>query len=271
MGEFNDRPLDRVEEQLERLARFLVGRAQPPKSVATHPFDVRYGTDTSGWVNRRRLRGSHPNSANISAYFGTPPSRFINAIERWRATPDSPSPELCRFVDLGCGKGRVLLLASRMPFREAIGVELNPRLAGIASANLDRWRKQQEITTPTSVCCADAVSSVKTLLDGPTLLYLYHPFTPSVLRELLKAVVPQQAALTAPVDLLYLFPVPDVQATFSDFPQFQPMWCEEIPASPEDQADGVSTATDLCILYRLMPTAVRSAAADAPASGGIGM
>jgi hypothetical protein len=117
MGEYNDRPLDRVQEQLERLARFLIGRAQPPKPVAVHPFDARYGTDTSGWVNRRRLRDGHPNSVFISAYFGTPPSRFANAIERWRATPDSPAPERCRFVDLGCGKGRVLLLASRMPFR----------------------------------------------------------------------------------------------------------------------------------------------------------
>jgi SAM-dependent methyltransferase len=256
MGEFNDRPLDRVEEQLERVARFLIGRAQPPKPVSTHPFDARYGTDTSGWVNRRRLRGGHPNSAFVSAYFGTPPSRFTNAIERWRDTPDSPSPERCRFVDLGCGKGRVLLLASRMPFLEAVGIELNPRLAGIASANLSRWREQQEITTPASVRCADAVSSVKTLLDGPTLLYLFHPFEAPVLRELLKAVVAQQATLTAPVDLLYLFPVPDVGATFTDFPQFQHIWQKEIPASPEDQGDGVSAATDLCSLYRLMPTDV---------------
>jgi hypothetical protein len=271
MGEFNDRPLDRVVEQLERVARLLIGRAQPPKPVGTHPFDARYGTDTSGWVNRRRLRCGHPNDAFISAYFGTPPSRFINAIERWRATPDSPSPELCRFVDLGCGKGRVLLLASRMPFREAIGVELNPRLADIARANLSRWPEQHEIITPASVRCADAVSSVKTLLDGPTLLYLYHPFGAPVLRELLNTMVAQQATLTGPVDLLYLFPVPYVGATFSDFPQFQRLWHEEIPASPEDQGDGISTATDLCSLYRLTPTSVRSAAAGAPAGDGTGV
>jgi hypothetical protein len=261
MGEFNDRPLDRVEELLERLARALIGRAQPPKPVARHPFDVRYGTDTSGWVHRRRLRCGHPNDSFISAYFGTPPSRFVNAIERWRATPDTPSPGLYRFADLGCGKGRVLLLASRMPFREAVGVELNPRLADIASANLSRWREQQEITTPTTVLCADAVSSVPKLLDGPTLLYLYHPYELSVLRELLTAVVARQAALTGPVDLLYLYPA--VGTTFDDFPQIRRIWHDVIPASAEDLADGVSTATDLCSLYRLMPAAVRPAAADA--------
>jgi len=103
------------------------------------------------------------------------------------------------------------------------------------------------------------------------LLYLYHPFEAPVLRDLLKAVVAQQATLTATVDLLYLFAVPDVEATFSDFPQFQRIWHEEIPASPEDQGDGISTTTDLCSLYRLMPTAVRSAAAGAPAGDGTGV
>jgi hypothetical protein len=62
-----------------------------------------------------------------------------------------------------------------------------------------------------------------------------------------------------PVDLLY--PHPDVGATFTDFPQIQRIWHEEIPGSPEDLGDGVSAATDPCSLYRLMPTAVRSAAA----------
>lgn len=268
MGEYNDRPLDRVEELLERVARFIIGRKQPPRGVAVHPFDARYGTDTSGWINRRRLRCGHPNGAFISAYFGTPPSRFVNAVERWRATPGSASAELCRFIDLGCGKGRVLLLASRMPFREAVGVELNPRLADIASANLSRWREQHEITMPASVRCADAVSSIQSLLDGPTLLYLYHPFDAPVLRALLEAVLVQEATLTGPVDLLYLFPAPDVSATFSDFPQFQHLWMEEIPASPEDQGDGISTVTDLVSLYRLMPAALRSPAAGAPAAEG---
>jgi hypothetical protein len=73
---------------------------------------------------------------------------------------------------------------------------------------------------------------------------------------LLKAVLAQQTTLTAPVDLLYLFPVLDVGATFTDFPQFRHIWQEAIPASAEDQGDGVSAATDLCSLYRLMPTAV---------------
>jgi hypothetical protein len=79
-------------------------------------------------------------------------------------------------------------------------------------------------------------------------------------------VVARQATLTAPVDLLY--PHPDVGATFTDFPQIQRIWHEEIPGSPEDLGDGVSAATDPCSLYRLMPTAVRSAAAGAPAGDG---
>jgi hypothetical protein len=34
------------------------------------------------------------------------------------------SVDLCTFLDLGCGKGRALLVASELPFRDIMGVEL---------------------------------------------------------------------------------------------------------------------------------------------------
>ena len=44
------------------------------------------------------------------------------------------------FVDFGCGKGRVLYLASRYPFREVIGVDLSPEVVEAARRNLRRRR-----------------------------------------------------------------------------------------------------------------------------------
>ena len=44
------------------------------------------------------------------------------------------------FLDLGAGKGRMLLAASRYPFRRVIGVELSDRLAAIARSNVAAFR-----------------------------------------------------------------------------------------------------------------------------------
>ena len=42
------------------------------------------------------------------------------------------------FLDLGCGKGRVLVDAVQLPFARVVGVELVPELVEQARANLAR-------------------------------------------------------------------------------------------------------------------------------------
>src|SRR5207249_4650014 len=42
------------------------------------------------------------------------------------------------FLDLGCGMGRALLLAARLPFQRIIGVEISPRLCDDARRNVER-------------------------------------------------------------------------------------------------------------------------------------
>src|SRR5262249_59289520 len=42
------------------------------------------------------------------------------------------------FVDLGSGKGRVLLMAAMHPFKRVIGVELSAKLNAIARTNVER-------------------------------------------------------------------------------------------------------------------------------------
>ena len=46
------------------------------------------------------------------------------------------------FLDLGSGKGRVVLEAARRPFRRVIGVEISPELNAIAARNLEASRRR---------------------------------------------------------------------------------------------------------------------------------
>ncbi len=239
-----------VKNLLMKMARRLLGRPEPSVAIAMHPFDQAHGTDTSGLIERQHLHTGHANDAQNTAYFGVPPSRFQHAIEQWRNAAATLPVADYRFVDLGCGKGRAVLLASRMAFRDVVGVELNPGLAATARSNLNRWQ-QVETTVSASILCADAPTALVDLLDGATLLYLYNPFQAPVLRQVLEAVVNRSSTLFAPVDVLYLYP--EHGSVFEEFTAFERIWHLPIPIANEDEGDGISAATDPCSLYRLMP------------------
>src|SRR5271166_6630819 len=79
---------------------------------------------TVGW--RDRLLG-----LLNSPYQPTDPALFHEMLESLNID--------CRefvFVDIGSGKGRVLLMAADYPFQRVIGVELLPELHRVAQANL---------------------------------------------------------------------------------------------------------------------------------------
>jgi SAM-dependent methyltransferase len=105
-----------------------------------HPFDRKYGTDTGGYLGPEELVNGRANDALNHGYSAIAPSVFHEACRRWRETlPDvSGRIEAYNFVDVGAGKGRALLLASELPFRKIIGVELSAELSSMAQNNVSR-------------------------------------------------------------------------------------------------------------------------------------
>lgn len=73
------------------------------------------------------------------------------------------------FLDLGCGKGRVMRLALNRPFSRVVGVELLPKVAEFARLNLRSQPRAQVIT-------GDA-RSVDFPSDGPLWVFLFQPFS----------------------------------------------------------------------------------------------
>jgi SAM-dependent methyltransferase len=78
------------------------------------------------------------------------------------------------FVDLGCGKGRVLLSALAYPFARVVGVELSPTLAKIAEQNLRAARLPVRRACSSQVVCGDAREFP--LPEGPSVAFFYNPF-----------------------------------------------------------------------------------------------
>jgi len=78
------------------------------------------------------------------------------------------------FVDLGSGKGRVVLLASRHGFGSVIGVEASAFLHQIACGNLRAWVRAGHDTRGIGLQRGDA--GAYELPDVPCVLYLFNPF-----------------------------------------------------------------------------------------------
>ena len=103
---------------------------------AVHPFDERFGVETSGLIYE--LPSGHHHDLYNNGYFAVAPSVFHAVMQ---AMEERLHLDYRRFtfVDVGSGKGRALLLASDYPFREIIGVELSPELERVARTNIARY------------------------------------------------------------------------------------------------------------------------------------
>ncbi len=81
------------------------------------------------------------------------------------------------FLDLGSGKGRVVLLAARYPFSRVVGVELSPQLTEIAHRNVANCRTKLRCGK-VELVNADAVDY--RIPDDVSIVYMFNPFRGAV-------------------------------------------------------------------------------------------
>jgi SAM-dependent methyltransferase len=235
-----------------------------PTSIPIHPFDQTYGTDTSGLVPAKDLVTGHPNDEHVTAYYAVAPSILRSLVEKWRETAPPQHITDYTFLDFGAGKGRAVLLASQFPFRQVIGVELNPAMAAIAKANAAIWLHAHS-SDPTS----GAITPIQIIEDDalnvplptmPAIIFLFHPFEDPVLKALLRRI--ESAFLGRAGDLDILYVNAEHGAVLNQHPAFQLLWQGQVLMSPDDHAADLeaiaqqteygSTGDELCAIYRFV-------------------
>ncbi len=92
-------------------------------------------------------------------------------------------------------------MASDYPFRRIVGVELLPALNRIAEENLARYRAESQKCFALESVCADG--STFPLPGGPLVIYLFNPFSESILRRALENIVRTLRAEPRPIYVLY--------------------------------------------------------------------
>jgi hypothetical protein len=146
---------------------------------AGEEYDRLHGVDT---IRDRSTEWSADiDSENLGAgtgYAATPPDTVRISVRSLTI-----SPEEYVFIDLGSGKGRVMLVASEVPFKECLGVEYAPDLHEVAVRNIASFNCPDRKCPVIKSICHDAATFP--LPDSPLVLFFAHPFGGEVLKGFL--------------------------------------------------------------------------------------
>lgn len=145
----------------------------------THPIDRQYGIETSRRVRRFRMRTGNPTAdqSNVG-YVGSQPSIVRACLD---LLPDLTG---ATFFDLGCGKGRILSVATEYPFKAIVGMELSKVVFRTAARNAALISKHFPDRVPIQVLNENAIRPPLPQ-SGTAVVFLYNPFHGDVTAQLL--------------------------------------------------------------------------------------
>jgi len=104
------------------------------------------------------------------------------------------------FVDVGCGKGRVLCCAGLGGVRESCGIEVDESLCAAAEQNARQLRRAHAPITVENLSAQDFN------FDKGTVFYLFNPFGADTLRTVLGHLEASWRAQPRPVRIAYVNP-----------------------------------------------------------------
>ena len=164
--------------------------------VEDYLFDWCYGTDTIRRVEPSSLQFSSENKQHSSIYGATKARPFLQLLKQLDLPKDAT------FVDIGSGKGRVLMLPPRAGFRKVVGIEFSPELYAIARKNLELYEAKTG-----EVCNAEIVecdTSQYVFTPDQTVFYMFNPFGPVLVEKAVRNIRASLLASPRQCWLIYL-------------------------------------------------------------------
>jgi tRNA1(Val) A37 N6-methylase TrmN6 len=162
-------------------------------------FDLHYKIDTFSQVDWETSGVDHYRREHASMYDST---LVVSLRKMFRSLKIGPGHIL---VDMGCGKGRVLLIASEFGFNEARGIEFSHLLCNIARNNYTVFRTKTKTSTKLTIIESDVLDySIK---DDEDVFYMYHPFDAFVLNQVLQNISESVHRVRRKVWIIYCNPV----------------------------------------------------------------
>jgi SAM-dependent methyltransferase len=218
----------------------------PASELAIHPFDIAHGTDTSGLIRGEDLSIGSRNGLWSTAYYGISPALLIHLINTLNIDYRDFT-----FLDLGSGKGRALLVASRFPFRRIVGIELSSQLSAVATNNIAKFSAAWQQCRNIEAHAGDAAA-----VDypaGPIVLYLYNPFVVPMVKRCLRNLARSLADEPREVYLIYINPAPE-RFIRKHIPALRKQWEQTFAINEEDVlVDRLNSTQERVAVYRYLP------------------
>lgn len=183
----------------EALLRFL--RELTPGRRRASYGDLDYDFDNLVDTTRANVSFSTQLTAALTGhqYFPTEPWLFA---EMMQALPIEFNQYT--FIDIGSGKGRVLLMAAKYGFSSVVGVEFLPVLHRVAAENIAKFMHEHRFGVEIQNLCMDARDYVFPV--SPLVIYFFNPFPLPVLKGVLKNLRTSCELHRRPVHVMYRYP-----------------------------------------------------------------
>lgn len=155
-------------------------------------FDLLHGTNTFARVpkDKQTIESSNEEADNGLLYVASFTSVTHDTVSHARSILGNERFNSAQFVDLGCGKGKALLVFSKlfgaMQKLPALGIEYDPELASLAKQNIS---KCSFATDQIKVITDSAVNVLNYIQSDTLIIYLYNSFQGETLRLVLDVLV----------------------------------------------------------------------------------
>ena len=159
----------------------LSGTAGRHSYIHDDSWDLAHGVDTAGTVAIDELTTPEHGKSGAVRYEPTPSECFTFLVAESRV--DSPSEYT--LIDLGSGKGRVVLLAGLAGFKRAIGVEFGEELHEVACRNIQAMKAR---LLPAEVTSVRGDARSYRFPPEPTICFLNNPFSAETLTAVLNII-----------------------------------------------------------------------------------
>ncbi len=162
-------------------------------------FDKTHGTETS-----QIIEGFHMDAVGKK---GEPITRCETLLAKWtreilQALPIKNHEDYI-FIDVGSGKGRVMLVASELPFKKIVGVDISSECVATTRKNIEIY-KDGVHKDRFELHCMDVEDYE--LPPEDTILYAYNPFGRDVMKRFVTKL--ETSLRDHPRKLLFLYVFP---------------------------------------------------------------
>ena len=162
-------------------------------------FDFKNRIDTASWYSIADLAKENDVAKHAVLYQGTKILPLASLFKRLDIKEDQV------FVDIGSGKGRVLMLASKYGFKKVKGIEFSGFLCLIAEQNIEKYKAINNSKTHFEIINIDAAKYQ--IGYDENVFFMYNPFDEFIMKKVLNNIMDSIEENKREVLVIYVNPV----------------------------------------------------------------